>query len=376
MPKSEVETAVKNAVTKSRDGNIVLTTQLENQVYSGIMAAGGGGGGVVPELQDMKGILPIEKGGTNSTDASSARDALGAAADDKVVKLAGDQTIEGVKTLKRFLLMHMDLEKGTNPTSTVTKNIIMSDKNGTTTSGNRTSIAAFYGGVHDSGEAYADMRAFKYVAGSDDKAVLSVHCLKDGTKSAKAPTPAATASGQEIVTAEWVRAYSGGGQPGPQGDPGATFTPTVSASGIISWTNNGGLPDPEPVNILGPVGPRGEPGPQGTMASPEGLKVYSEDELVVGTWLGKPLYRRVFSGSGVSITSAVNLTNSGNIENLISQCGWVSLTSNPAAKYPLPTGVVSNLATLRLVNSDVEIFATGYTISAYQACAEYTKTTD
>ena len=37
--------------------------------------------------------------------------------------------------------------------------------------------------------------------------------------------------------------------------PGVTFTPTVSADGVISWTNDGGLENPEPVSIKGPVGP-------------------------------------------------------------------------------------------------------------------------
>ena len=40
---------------------------------------------------------------------------------------------------------------------------------------------------------------------------------------------------------------------GPQGDPGVTFTPTVSPAGVISWTNDGDLPNPEPVNIKGPA---------------------------------------------------------------------------------------------------------------------------
>lgn len=39
------------------------------------------------------------------------------------------------------------------------------------------------------------------------------------------------------------------GEEGPQGDFGATFIPSVSEDGILSWTNNGDLPNPEPVNI-------------------------------------------------------------------------------------------------------------------------------
>lgn len=50
------------------------------------------------------------------------------------------------------------------------------------------------------------------------------------------------------------------GPTGPQGETGATgvtFTPSVSISGEISWANDGGLPNPESVNIRGPQGPQG-----------------------------------------------------------------------------------------------------------------------
>ena len=50
------------------------------------------------------------------------------------------------------------------------------------------------------------------------------------------------------------------------GEEGATFIPGVSDDGVISWTNNKGLPNPDPVNIKGPKGEkgdRGEIGPQG-----------------------------------------------------------------------------------------------------------------
>ena len=48
--------------------------------------------------------------------------------------------------------------------------------------------------------------------------------------------------------------------------PGTTFTPAVSEGGVISWTNDGGLENPAPVNIKGEqgeVGPQGEQGPKG-----------------------------------------------------------------------------------------------------------------
>ena len=41
------------------------------------------------------------------------------------------------------------------------------------------------------------------------------------------------------------------------GMDGFTFIPSVSQQGEISWSNNGNLPNPDPVNITGPQGPQG-----------------------------------------------------------------------------------------------------------------------
>lgn len=56
------------------------------------------------------------------------------------------------------------------------------------------------------------------------------------------------------------------------GEKSATFIPSVSETGIISWSNDGGLPNPTPVNIKGPQGEKGlqgEQGPQGNIG-PQG----------------------------------------------------------------------------------------------------------
>lgn len=47
------------------------------------------------------------------------------------------------------------------------------------------------------------------------------------------------------------------------GGDGATFTPSVSEEGIISWTNDAGLTNPEPRSIRGPQGIQGPEGPTG-----------------------------------------------------------------------------------------------------------------
>lgn len=57
-----------------------------------------------------------------------------------------------------------------------------------------------------------------------------------------------------------------------KGVNGTTYTPSVSAAGEISWTNDGGKDNPEPVNIKGPkgdTGPQGAPG-KGGERGPQG----------------------------------------------------------------------------------------------------------
>lgn len=53
---------------------------------------------------------------------------------------------------------------------------------------------------------------------------------------------------------------SSGTGPGGSGTPGAngvTYTPHLSADGVLSWTNDGGLANPDPVNIKGAPGSAG-----------------------------------------------------------------------------------------------------------------------
>ena len=55
----------------------------------------------------------------------------------------------------------------------------------------------------------------------------------------------------------------GGGGGGGTGENGATFYPSVSSSGVLSWTNDKGLSNPAPVNIKGKDGTNGAKGDKG-----------------------------------------------------------------------------------------------------------------
>ncbi|MXN88608.1 collagen-like domain-containing protein [Pasteurella canis] len=50
------------------------------------------------------------------------------------------------------------------------------------------------------------------------------------------------------------------GSKGDPGETGATFKPNVNSSGVLSWTNDKGLPNPPNVNIKGSKGDPGETG--------------------------------------------------------------------------------------------------------------------
>ena len=65
---------------------------------------------------------------------------------------------------------------------------------------------------------------------------------------------------QMVADGDFQGAPGTEGPEGPKGKDGATFTPSVSAEGILSWTNNGNLSNPETVNIKGPQGKTGEDG--------------------------------------------------------------------------------------------------------------------
>ena len=62
----------------------------------------------------------------------------------------------------------------------------------------------------------------------------------------------------------WVPISVGAqGRRGDTGATGTTFTPSVSADGTLSWTNDGGKENPASVNIKGPQGVQGPQGERG-----------------------------------------------------------------------------------------------------------------
>ena len=107
--------------------------------------------------------------------------------------------------------------------------------------------------------------------------------------------------------------------------------------------------------------------------------VYSTEETIIGTWLGKPLYRKTVNIGALPNATAKNVAhNITNIDYIVRFYG----TAMSAAKHTLPlphvnTGNISYGVLLQVGKTNVEI-ETGYNRSDYSGYVtiEYTKTTD
>lgn len=143
------------------------------------------------------------------------------------------------------------------------------------------------------------------------------------------------------ASGQWVEqpaSGGGGGTPGPAGQNGVTFTPSVSETGVLSWTNNGGLDNPDPVNIMGPQGlqgVQGEPGKNGMdgtdgengatftpSVSPEGVISWTNDKQLANPEsvnIKGPQGTRGENGyyftPDVSQTGDLSWTNNGGLQN-------------------------------------------------------------
>ena len=89
-------------------------------------------------------------------------------------------------------------------------------------------------------------------------------------------------------TSGWVNVgpMNGGGT--GTGGGGVIFIPSVSAVGTLSWENNGDLPNPEPVNLMGPRGAKGDKGDTGARGA-EGAATVPRLSPLMDTDTGKSI---------------------------------------------------------------------------------------
>ena len=84
-----------------------------------------------------------------------------------------------------------------------------------------------------------------------------------------------------------------------QGLVGPTFFPTVDENGNISWTNNGGLPNPQSQNIRGPEGHGCEI--SGIVASPSELPVSAPQGTMYAVGTEEPYDAYCYLGEWVNL---------------------------------------------------------------------------
>lgn len=148
------------------------------------------------------------------------------------------------------------------------------------------------------------------------------------------------------------------GVQGEIGPRGYTFTPAVDDAGNLSWTNDGGLPNPEEVNIKGPIGATG---PQGNPGATPSISVGSVTTLdpgqeataeITGETPNLTLNLGIPEGQpgqdGVQLNdSAVNTTEAWSSKKIVDTlCPPFSVSDNPVVCHPVEEYPLSAVVTL------------------------------
>ena len=175
---------------------------------------------------------------------------------------------------------------------------------------------------------------------------------------------------------------------------GTTFTPSVSAEGVISFTNDGGLTNPSSVNITGPQGPQGAQGPQGNPA-PNTIYQYSTDGTTWTTTATGAHWYRQSGDNGVTWSEAIAVSTNDYVDAKITQTitedvtdkapseGAVfdalalkaplaspALTGTPTAPTAVPQTMTDQMATTKFVNRGIASTPCYYSRSALFAPAK------
>lgn len=124
------------------------------------------------------------------------------ALDSNVVKLTGNQDIDGTKTFKAgsIAVSKSNMTKGTNPSSTIYWQWFSGDKNGT---GDANCLGKILTTVDSTGLVCTGLYAYKNASGTTSSRI-SVYYPATGDPYTYAPTPASSDNSTKIATTEWV----------------------------------------------------------------------------------------------------------------------------------------------------------------------------
>ena len=122
------------------------------------------------------------------------------------------------------------------------------------------------------------------------------------------------------------------GDAGPKGADGTTFTPSVDASGNLSWTNDGGKANPAEVNIKGPKGDQGEQGPQGE-TGPQGPQGEQGPAGPVNIPTTTNLLKGDGSGGMSAATAGTDYTTPANVRTILNRTNNVNVANTSYTTY-------------------------------------------
>lgn len=104
--------------------------------------------------------------------------------------------------------------------------------------------------------------------------------------------------------------------------------------------------------------------------------VYSTTEQVIGEWIdGKPLYRRVFTGTATTMPFSVATLTNCNVKNIYGRITYNGSNYHQIGAYA--NANYYSLAQQNYSNYNIDLYgSSNYVGQQYELVAEYTKTTD
>lgn len=126
------------------------------------------------------------------------------------------------------------------------------------------------------------------------------------------------------------------GEQGERGETGYYFTPNVSTDGELSWSNNGGLDNPTPINIKGEKGETGQNG----YTPVKGTDYWTSEDIVTMTNVIKETMDETFLSKADAQTTYVTIKELDNIrisyfESYSDKNGYIKNTVEETEDYTI-----------------------------------------
>lgn len=310
---STVDSSVSSTSTNPVQ-NKVLKAYIDAKVAEGGGGSGGGGTGVSvtgAEI-DASGHLIITLSDTSTIDAGTAKGANGVTFVPSVSS-AGVLSWTNDGSLTNPAPVTIKGANGTNGTNGTNGADGVSVTNATINASGHLIITLSNTNTIDAGLVSSGGGSGGGTAGADGVGIQSI--AKTSTNGLVDTYTITLTNGGTYTFTVTNGADGTNGTNGIDGDDGATFTPSVDAAGNLSWTNDGGLANPQAVNIKGPAGSAGAPGSPGAKGTTFTPSVDSAGNL---SWT---------NDGGLNNPATVNIKGEkGDSGATVTDSGWQVLT--------------------------------------------------